>query len=391
MVKRRVVYVLAWIILFAVYMFTTGYSIFVVLVIMALLPVISAFYALFIRDNLYIEIDNSHKMIIRGEKMGYDVIVRNKSHFVASDINLVVGCVYNNYDVLETSSHIINVDGGEKECIRVNQRMKYIGVLTVKTDDSYIMDPLRLFRFTLKDKARCQVTVMPVLNEPDYYALYNPLDENVDSNEYSKKRKGEDASQIFDVRNFADGDSLNRVHWKLSAKEDELLVKEFSHPITKDNCILLEIHKFETEQLRYNLNGVFEMVYAIGNLACVKEKEFSIAFYSSLADELRVIDVLSHEELTEAVLLIIQEESYEGNKALEYYLASEIKDSCKLYYVTDNCDEEVFELEDKTKTQAYIYDIGSGEDCGKVTHLVRNVILEVDRDDIRWGLANTQF
>ena len=39
-----------------------------------------------------------------------------------------------------------------------------------------------------------------------------------------------DPSELFDVREFQNGDRLQSVHWKLSARTDELMVKENSLP-----------------------------------------------------------------------------------------------------------------------------------------------------------------
>lgn len=387
--KRCIVYGAVWVILCGSYIYTAGYGIFVVLTIMAVLPLLSAGYALFIRDKLYIEIKNSQDVLIRGEKLGYDIIVKNSALFVVSDINLVVNYSYSNCDFVSYKTYVISVNGTEKEIVRVDEKMEYVGVIKLDTDKSYIQDPLKLFRFSIKHCDQCEVTIMPVLNEPDYYSFYSMSVSDFDSVEYSKKRKGEDTSQIFDIRNYANGDSLNRVHWKLSAKEDELLVKEFSHPITKDNCILLEIHKFANDNERCNLNGVFEMAYAIGNLACAKEKEISFVFYSEKNKELRCIDVLSADELVEAVRIMIQELTYEGNKALKHYLESGMVQEKKLYYITDRYDEEVLAIEECIDATAFIYCVNDSDESGKVTKLIRNTLIEVDRDDIKWGLSNT--
>ena len=40
--------------------------------------------------------------------------------------------------------------------------------------------------------------------------------------------RGYDPSELFDVREFQNGDRLQSVHWKLSARTDELMVKELS-------------------------------------------------------------------------------------------------------------------------------------------------------------------
>ena len=191
------------------------------------------------------------------------------------------------------------------------------------------------------------------------------------------------------MRSYIQGDPLNRVHWKLSAKEEELLVKEFSLPISSSVCILAELHKPENEDARFNLNGIYELVYAIGNLASVKEKKFKLAFYSVQTENLQIFDVLSYEELVEIIRNLVKEDAYEGNLALENYLVSEVSGVEKLFYITDKIDESVYELEDNLQISSYIYAVNGNEDAGQVTALFRNTLYHVDRDDIRWGLSNT--
>lgn len=48
---------------------------------------------------------------------------------------------------------------------------------------------------------------------------------------YDDFQPGTDVSQIFDVREYRPGDRLQRIHWKLSAKSDGLLVREDSQPL----------------------------------------------------------------------------------------------------------------------------------------------------------------
>lgn len=51
-----------------------------------------------------------------------------------------------------------------------------------------------------------------------------------DSDIYDDFHAGHDSSEIFDIREFREGDKIQRIHWKLSAKTDSLLVREDSQP-----------------------------------------------------------------------------------------------------------------------------------------------------------------
>lgn len=66
----------------------------------------------------------------------------------------------------------------------------------------------------------------------------------VESDEYDKDRGGDDSSEVFDVRSYRPGDRISRIHWKLSARSDELYMKEFSCPIGA-SVILFLVRKDE--------------------------------------------------------------------------------------------------------------------------------------------------
>ena len=47
---------------------------------------------------------------------------------------------------------------------------------------------------------------------------------------YDDLRGGTDTSQLFQIRSYQPGDRLQNIHWKLSAKSEELMVREHSQP-----------------------------------------------------------------------------------------------------------------------------------------------------------------
>ena len=57
-----------------------------------------------------------------------------------------------------------------------------------------------------------------------------------EADEYSDKESGDDSSEIYQIREYRAQDSLRDVHWKLSAKADDLLVKEHGRP---KGCVVL--------------------------------------------------------------------------------------------------------------------------------------------------------
>ena len=63
-----------------------------------------------------------------------------------------------------------------------------------------------------------------------------------DSDIYDEERPGEDRSEIFAIRPYREGDKLQSIHWKLSAKTGEWMVKEHSLPKACPVVLFLDYH-----------------------------------------------------------------------------------------------------------------------------------------------------
>lgn len=60
---------------------------------------------------------------------------------------------------------------------------------------------------------------------------------------YDPYKKGQDVSEVSGLRDYVPGDSMNSIHWKLSGKLDQLIVREFGRPSHYNTLILYEMMK----------------------------------------------------------------------------------------------------------------------------------------------------
>mgnify|MGYP000630122331 CR=1 FL=1 len=104
-----------------------------------------------------------------------------------------------------------------------------------------IYDLTGLFYVHKKIKRFADIQVLPELD-----AVAVQVSERVrryfgEAESYDDFQPGTDVSQIFDVREYRPGDRLQRIHWKLSAKSDGLLVREDSQPLACAVVFLLDM------------------------------------------------------------------------------------------------------------------------------------------------------
>ena len=90
---------------------------------------------------------------------------------------------------------------------------------------------MHFFSKKLAVSGQAEITILPDLYHSE--VLFNPVVQYTDPeiDEYDESRPGSDVSEIFQIREYRYGDAMNRIHWKLSAKEDELMIKDYSYPL----------------------------------------------------------------------------------------------------------------------------------------------------------------
>ena len=58
--------------------------------------------------------------------------------------------------------------------------------------------------------------------------------------QWSSTRPGFDPSETFAIREYAPGDPIRQIHWKLSSKTDTLMLRELGLPVAEETLLLLD-------------------------------------------------------------------------------------------------------------------------------------------------------
>ena len=117
---------------------------------------------------------------------------------------------------------------------------RWCGQVEVQGAKVRLADPLRLFVLpTAKPKNLQQVEILPQLGAVGVFPAEGAA--APESERYSPYRPGDDPGEVFQVREFQEGDSLRRIHWKLSQRLDTWMVRDFSQPMEYGLYVLLEM------------------------------------------------------------------------------------------------------------------------------------------------------
>ena len=119
---------------------------------------------------------------------------------------------------------------------RVNLSARHVGCFDAGVRVLWVRDLFGLFR--MKKTPAPGDAVLTVLPRP--FDIEKPRFTLGDDGSAALGRTQEDYNAPEDVRAYRPGDAMKRIHWKLSSRKRELLVRRFETPAPPDTLILLD-------------------------------------------------------------------------------------------------------------------------------------------------------
>ena len=102
-----------------------------------------------------------------------------------------------------------------------------------------IYDFIGLLSVGKKQQEKERFTVLPKICAMPVEIGRRTREFPVEPETYSNERGGQDATEIYQIREYHIPDPVQMIHWKISAKAGKMMVKESSHPLGCAVCIRL--------------------------------------------------------------------------------------------------------------------------------------------------------
>lgn len=313
-------------------LFYNNYALFFLLIILIALPVISYVIMRFGRNRIEVDISTDKTSV--GKNVPVDVCfdVKNKSILPIENLTLVVK-IYNHFYGNEQVYEIIVPStpfSRRKAFLDVDNI--YCGRMIIEVTELKGYDLFGMFRFILPVNEMSEVMVMPyetISIEELPLATQGSSDD-----EELQYKKGDDVSQISQIRNYIPGDRLQNIHWKLSAKSDELQVKEFSLSYSDDVILLTEL--YINRDMPEIFDELIEKVFAISVFLIKQGRRFYLSWYDSANEEFINNEINNDDELMRAVIDLYFAKTLETNgKSYEIYRRINNDNKGTVIYLSD--------------------------------------------------------
>ncbi|MCR5306063.1 MAG: DUF58 domain-containing protein [Oscillospiraceae bacterium] len=186
--------------------------------------------------KMAVQLRAAKRRLRKGEPFDWMLLVRNNSSIPAVQAQVLLEYRSSLAGLPQNLTVEIPVRPNNTHQVRLTFHAATSGVMDLKLKALRLYDPLHLFsvKRPLRDSSQVMVLPEPAVL-PDWLPSAPEID---DSPEYSKVKPGDDPSEIFDFHVYREGDPITRIHWKLSSKLDDLMVKEFSLPIAGQTVLV---------------------------------------------------------------------------------------------------------------------------------------------------------
>ncbi len=213
--------------------FSTGSPLFFMAALLLVLLILFGFISVWQASRtLTIQSDLSGKTVQRGDNVILNVVVHHHGLLPIAPILLELSATP---DMPETKVRLKDAPGKHQR-LTLPFHASHVGVCAPGVKAYTIEDLFGFFSIRrCPEASQGDLLVLPVVF-PVEDLLFAPGDSGFET----LARATEDVTNPSDVRTYQQGDALKKIHWKLSLRKGELMVRRFEEPVLPEVLVLMD-------------------------------------------------------------------------------------------------------------------------------------------------------
>ncbi len=283
-------YILLLILILFLMKFLHSYELLILFIYIIIVPVVMEILFFVFYKKIKYNINSDKKYLTAGDKQNVEISI--KSPVILSRLKFdfsVSGKFYDEYN----TEFSLSVPAFLTKKIIIPFHFINSGKYNIKIENIVLKDIFGIFTINTNIRKVLNIIVMPKIIENITINSGNTeMDINWAINSYSS-----DSGDISGVREYIQGDRLNRIHWKASAKTDDIFVKDFEKTGSEECIILFDF-------IKDYFDKSFDIMYSAGNKILDYKKSFYLMWLNMGSEELSVKFITNKNEFNKAVEII---------------------------------------------------------------------------------------
>ncbi len=237
----RIFKIITFLLLIIITMFSAvyfnAYALFCADMVFVLIIVLDVLLFLFSR-GLTVGIGTNMNHCSKNSNVKVKLTVKNRSPYPIGKVSMTVS-IKNRFYEENSDRFIFPLGMLIRKKIYIPLKPIYSGIYDISISDAEYTDMFGLFRKKIMPDAIYSFTVMPSDNFSMPLDLHGEIDtDSISSDNVYSYGSGD----VSGYRQYRDGDRLNSINWKLSARMDKPFVKEYEKTTADETVVLLDMY-----------------------------------------------------------------------------------------------------------------------------------------------------
>ncbi len=344
MIRTKIIYLFLIICAAAFFILFVDTMSLLILVLTLVFPFIQYLFLFITSKKITASIKTENSTALKEEETRIILDIANHSHFPVSCAYAVIEIHNTLTDEYQTLTTMMPVSANNIQTIKFSVSYSHCGRIAISLKNLKIYDYIKMFSKNVKTGAINEMMVLPErisispMIETEIAAL-------TDSDDFSKDKPGDDCSEIFDIREYVEGDKINRIHWKLSSKCSKLMIKEYSLPVSNHLMLLFEFSLDTASNHAFSkTDAAIETVLALSEFLIKNNMTFRLCWFNRKKQCLQNDIISSNDDISAFVSELFSAGTYNDN--FNAFIHHEMENANSLYshiiYISPVINKELF-------------------------------------------------
>ncbi len=282
----------------------------ILFLLIVIMPFVLFLILCYCRFKIKAELMSTVHIANKGEELPITIRLSNPTIFPVSYINLYLSYKNAYLPKKYKKTVAVSLDCRTKTSYVCSLTSEYAGNIIVSLEGIRFFDYLKLFSMKRKQTEEIKTAVLPTYYELEQNYLTNKNSQLVESDNYSPVKKGDDPSEVFEIREYREGDRLQRIHWKLSSKLNQLMIKDFSDPVNYCVLIFVDFGVPNQDNSLFYIDAVLECALSLSYSFLLRKQLHILSWYDQEHGTCKRVHISDEKDLFEAVDGLLQASLY---------------------------------------------------------------------------------
>ena len=285
------------------------------LLILLILPVLMFLSVVYIRLHLKTSIHLTGSTYHRNKPQSVQLIIENTGFLPVGKAVASVVCISSMSGLKIPVRISFPIPARNQTTVEFQVTASHCGLNKMKIQRICFTDYIHLFQWKMRVHSEADLLILPSGTDLNYAFAIPGSETDEESSIYSKRKPGDDPSEVYRIREYQPGDLQKRIHWKLSSRTDTVWVKEYSFPIQHRTAVILD-YSVRNTCTAERFDTALETAFTLSTAFIKQNIPLTLYWYDAATEQLVWNELHTLSELNDCFGTILMQPPAQGENTM---------------------------------------------------------------------------